>query len=91
MNEKLPIPCERCHASGLIAGLECEECRGNGYRLSFDGRTAPTRDVRSAVPRDPISQSDGRGDHLIGSVHSGGQGGCGPHPDVRTDKQLRFS
>ena len=38
MNEKLPIPCERCHASGLFAGLECEECRGKGYRLSIDGR-----------------------------------------------------
>jgi hypothetical protein len=33
MNEILPIPCERCQASGLFAGLECEECRGKGYAI----------------------------------------------------------
>ena len=48
MNEKLPIPCERCHGSGLFAGLECEECRGKGYRLSIDGTPLPARDVRPA-------------------------------------------
>ena len=42
MNETLPIPCERCHASGLFAGLECEECRGKGYHLSID---APWRAI----------------------------------------------
>ena len=51
MNEKLPIPCERCHASGLFGGVECEECRGKGYCLSVDGRPVPTRDVRLASTR----------------------------------------
>ena len=51
MNEKLPIPCERCHACGLFAGVECEECRGKGYRLSIDGRPVPARDVRLASTR----------------------------------------
>ena len=49
MNEKLPIPCERCHGSGLFVGLECEECRGKGYRLSIDGTPVPARDVRPAA------------------------------------------
>ena len=37
MNEKLPAPCERCRASGLFEGHECEECGGKGYRLIVNG------------------------------------------------------
>ena len=51
MNEKLPIPCERCHGSGLSAGAECEECRGKGYRLSIDGRPVPATKIRLASTR----------------------------------------
>ena len=50
MNEKLPIPCERCHGSGLFAGLECEG-RGKGYRLSIDGTPVPAKDNRPASKR----------------------------------------
>jgi hypothetical protein len=52
MNEKLPAPCERCHATGQCAGLECHECRGKGYRLIVGGRvTASARSERSKRKR----------------------------------------
>jgi hypothetical protein len=38
MNEKLPIPCEPCHGTGLIAGIECNECRGKGHRVLIGGQ-----------------------------------------------------
>ena len=63
MNEILPIPCERCHASGLLAGLECEECRGKGYRCqSTEGRHRLER--LGWHLRGRIDQSDGRGGRL---------------------------
>lgn len=43
MNEKLPIPCEPCKASGLLRGSECEQCRGKGYRLIGNGALQPVR------------------------------------------------
>jgi hypothetical protein len=33
MNEKMPVPCQHCHGTGLKAGIECRECKGKGYRL----------------------------------------------------------
>ena len=41
MTDKLPAPCEHCHATGLFHGSECVECRGKG--LPLDDRWA--RDV----------------------------------------------
>jgi len=46
MNEKLPAPCEACHASGLRHGSECSECGGKGYRLFINGSQAPVRQVK---------------------------------------------
>jgi hypothetical protein len=47
MTEKLPVPCQHCHASGLKAGVECRECGGKGYRLLVNGRElAPRRQER---------------------------------------------
>jgi DnaJ-class molecular chaperone len=44
MNEKVPIPCERCRGTGLIAGIECKECEGKGHRVLIGGKlVAQTR------------------------------------------------
>ena len=44
MNEKIPIPCEQCHGTGLNAGIECIECHGKGHRVVIGGKiVAPTR------------------------------------------------
>jgi hypothetical protein len=59
MSEKLPHPCEHCSATGIYRGIECDECRGKGYRLVVDGRAAPikpppraVRQPRRTYPRD---------------------------------------
>jgi DnaJ-class molecular chaperone len=46
MNEKLPAPCEACHASGLRKGSECSECGGKGYRLFVNENRTPVRQER---------------------------------------------
>ena len=33
MNQKMPIPCEHCHSTGLNAGLEFTRCHGKGRRV----------------------------------------------------------
>jgi hypothetical protein len=43
MDEKLPAPCEHCHASGLRHGSVCDECRGKGYRMFVNGSQIPER------------------------------------------------
>ncbi len=48
MNEKLPAPCERCHATGLFEGSGCERCGGKGYYLMISGQPAPTKPERPA-------------------------------------------
>ena len=48
MNEKLPAPCEHCHATGLYEGSGCEQCGGKGYRLIIGGQTAPIKIQRPA-------------------------------------------
>jgi hypothetical protein len=49
MTDRLPAPCEHCGATGIFHGIECDECRGKGYRLMVDGRTAPIRPPPRAV------------------------------------------
>ena len=39
MDEKLPIPCEHCHGTGIQADLECKECGGRGHRVVVAGVT----------------------------------------------------
>jgi RecJ-like exonuclease len=41
MDEKLPIPCEHCHGTGIQAGLECKECGGRGHRVVVAGKLQP--------------------------------------------------
>jgi DnaJ-class molecular chaperone len=36
MDEKLPIPCDACHASGMRHRTVCSECPGKGYRLAVN-------------------------------------------------------
>jgi len=44
MDEKLPIPCERCKGTGVFQGATCDECGGKGYRLIVGGRlSSPTK------------------------------------------------
>jgi DnaJ-class molecular chaperone len=33
-NEKIPIPCENCHGTGIVRGIECRECLGRGIAWS---------------------------------------------------------
>ena len=40
MNEKIPIPCQACKASGLRDGMACNECGGKGYRMIIGGQLA---------------------------------------------------
>jgi len=58
MSEKLPHPCDHCGATGIFHGIECGECRGKGYRLVVDGRTAPVRPARSVRPPRRTFQRD---------------------------------
>ena len=30
MNDKMPVPCEHCHGTGVSKGIECSECGGKG-------------------------------------------------------------
>ena len=48
MNDKMPVPCEDCHGTGINAGIECQECRGKGYRVVIAGKmvNAPKPDRR---------------------------------------------
>jgi DnaJ-class molecular chaperone len=38
ISEKMPVPCQSCHATGLKAGTECRDCRGRGYQLVTSGK-----------------------------------------------------
>ena len=40
-NEKIPIPCEHCHGTGIVRGIECRECLGRGHRVIVAGRVVP--------------------------------------------------
>jgi DnaJ-class molecular chaperone len=40
-NEKIPIPCENCHGTGIVRGIECRECLGRGHRVIVAGRVVP--------------------------------------------------
>jgi hypothetical protein len=40
MNEKIPVPCQHCLASGQHAGLVCSDCGGKGYRVMIKGKLA---------------------------------------------------
>ena len=40
MNEKIPIPCQACKASGLREGIACKECGGKGHRVIIGGQLA---------------------------------------------------
>ena len=46
MNEKLPAPCEHCSATGIFNGIECDACRGKGYRLIADIKKPPRPNAR---------------------------------------------
>jgi DnaJ-class molecular chaperone len=48
MNEKLPSPCDRCRATGLFQGADCEQCGGKGYRLISNGQPVPAKRDRPA-------------------------------------------
>jgi len=37
---KVPIPCNRCHGTGINTGIECSECGGKGYRVVIGGQMA---------------------------------------------------
>ena len=50
MTEKLPVPCQHCHATGLKAGAECRECAGKGYRLLVDGKVTALRPAPKQGP-----------------------------------------
>jgi DnaJ-class molecular chaperone len=42
--EKVPVPCDRCHGTGINAGIECSECGGKGHRVVIGGKmAAPTK------------------------------------------------
>jgi len=58
MTEKLPIPCEYCHATGISNGSECLECRGKGYRLIINGQVTAPRPP--AAPHRPHSHAPDR-------------------------------
>jgi hypothetical protein len=38
--EKVPVPCDRCHGTGINAGIECSECGGKGHRVVIGGKMA---------------------------------------------------
>jgi len=42
MNEKIPIPCQACKATGLRDGIACKECGGKGHRMPMGGQLAAT-------------------------------------------------
>jgi len=43
-SRKVPVPCDRCHGTGINAGIECSECGGKGHRVVIGGKmTAPTK------------------------------------------------
>ena len=62
MTDKLPSPCEHCGATGIRRGIECEECRGKGYRLMVDGRMSAIKPAQAQRPRvrPPGERSGGR-------------------------------
>ena len=67
MTEKLPAPCENCHATGLSNGSECLECQGKGYRLMINGQLIAIR--TPAAPRGPWRNHRGpirTGDRKVG-------------------------
>ena len=49
MNEKIPIPCEQCHGTGLNAGIECIECHGRGHRVVIGGKIAAPDKTQRAI------------------------------------------
>ena len=57
MTEKLPAPCEPCHATGLFEGSECAQCRGKGYRLIGGEAPAPVSDRPKRWQRRPPKRS----------------------------------
>ena len=59
MNEKIPIPCEQCHGTGLNAGIECIECQGKGHRVVIGGNMIATRPSGSS-PRPQRKQWRGK-------------------------------
>jgi hypothetical protein len=68
MNEKLPVPCEHCHGTGVNAGIECRECGGKGHRVVIAGRLVPP------TARPPVGRSDGiDGRRIAGSSLSNGE------------------
>jgi DnaJ-class molecular chaperone len=38
VNDKIPVPCQHCHGTGINAGIECRECGGKGHRVVIAGR-----------------------------------------------------
>jgi DnaJ-class molecular chaperone len=60
VNDKMPVPCEHCRGTGIIAGIECRECRGKGHRVVVAGRmvNAPNPDGREQWRRrQPLRRS----------------------------------
>ena len=50
--EKIPVPCEHCHGTGIIRGIECRECLGRGHLVVVAGRVvAPARRQSMAPAR----------------------------------------
>jgi DnaJ-class molecular chaperone len=56
MNEKIPIPCEHCHGTGLIAGIECMECHGKGHRVVIGGNM-----IQATRPSTTLADFERRG------------------------------
>src|SRR5262245_31228246 len=50
-NEKMPIPCEHCHGTGIIRGIECRECLGRGHRVVVAGRVVRPARQRPGTSR----------------------------------------
>src|SRR5215204_1665300 len=59
MEEKIPIPCEHCHGTGVVRGIECRECQGRGHRVLVRGKvmTLSHRPALNRPPRRPWSKS----------------------------------
>ena len=74
MTDKLPAPCEHCHATGISNGSECTDCGGKGYRLMINGQVvrAPTP---APGPRAPWRNP--HGPNRSGQGPKGRMGGAG--------------
>ena len=52
MNDKMPVPCEHCHGTGIQGGIECRECGGKGHRVIVAGKLMSQKQTRA--PHRPL-------------------------------------